>query len=453
MTVKQVVDFVEKAAELSNPELAVESLIKETVRDAEDLIERTVEDVKDAAYRYTAPKQNQKPGQMAKRGKRRSIGKALAAVEKKTQMGEVAALRKVVSDMRRQKSVTAPVAISVPNRKTFYSAKATSNGKVAKQVVTCGDRLGRIKTTATTHESEVLFSQNLNPSRFYDTPLAIESLLWDKFHLDDITFWYDPDCSTNNQGSIIGAFDPDIKDEGSYEVGTDINLRVFCAHDVMKQTSIWRPESWTWKNPDPTFLFTQETGNGEEYWNIPGVFAIVSNTDYSSQVPLGTIYYKAKYTFEGRNVEAAVLQSGYYQTDATAATSSNPFLTATIEPATAVGKQSTLGLPTLGGAGDTVRWTNLNPTVNYWITLRWTSGTNATASPSTTASVGTRNTNASYQYHANGGANGMSSVMVTPNNNGVIELTTTSGTWTNSPQHCDIRIVSTGVSNNTNATF
>lgn len=356
------------------------------------------------------------------------------------------ALHQAVVGLRNAEQKMAPVAVSVPMRKTYYSAKATSNGKMTCQTITVGDRLGKIKVNSSTAEGEVLFQQNLNPSLFYNTPLAVEALLWDRYHCDQVTFWYDPDCATSQNGSVIGAVDPDVKDEGGYAIGEIVNLSNFCAHDIMGQTNVWAPRSWSWKNPDPTYLYVKNEGGDEAYWNTCGIFAIVSNSEFAGSLTAGTVYFKARYTFQGRNVESAVLQSGYFHTQATAATSSKPFDTATIGPTTAVGKFSTLDLPII--SDDSIKFSDLSPATVYIITLEFLAGTTCSAAPSYSIGSGQVSTSSNWKFFDSDMA--IAVIAITPNAAGNIELNTvSSGTWVASPQECYITIQSTSINNNT----
>lgn len=221
-----------------------------------------------------------------------------------------------------RKATMAPAHIGHSNFRSTFQPRVSANGEQMTVKVT--DRLVTLVAPANGEVGEVIYRLPLNPASFESTRLAQEATLWDQFKLESITFSYEPDCGTQTDGSVILAFDPDVKDDASYPVGETTDLRALTANSYHRQVSVWDRCSVTYHRRENTWLYVRP-GNNEAYWAQPGIFVVAMNTVRDSEKSIGTLYYNCTYTFKGRTVGSQFGEYGAYTFQVTGATPSSQF--------------------------------------------------------------------------------------------------------------------------------
>jgi hypothetical protein len=345
----------------------------------------------------------------------------------------------------------APVAMAKRSFRSSFKTRSHSQGGMEHLTVRVNDRIGKI-SVGTVTEGQVLFRMPLNPDSFTGSRLQIEGSLWDQFHLDNITFHYEPDVGTNQNGSLVMAIDPDFKDENQYAIGQPVNMINLTAHDAVEQVTFWDRRSIHYRNTNSEYLYTSpptgSDGSGA-YWSIPGIFVVVSNNNLSgSSIDMGTLYYSATYSFKGRNVTNSLAQFGAFDSQQTAATTAAPFTAAVI---TEVADDNTIDQPT-NPATTSLNFTGLRASPNgtasvaaggtsYLFTYVFSSGTTATAAASWSIFGGLGNI--VDQKHGFTATETYGMIQVKNPEQGIIRLqTSNSGTWVAAPQRCTYTLVS-----------
>jgi hypothetical protein len=337
-------------------------------------------------------------------------------------------------------SKTVPVAYAQRNLKSMFSSRSASDGKNDYAVVRCSDRLGAVTILGASPnipEGRVLFVQDLNPRRFGNTALEVEAALWDRFRLKKITFTYCTTVATSTSGSVVGGFDPDVQDQAGYILGSDVTLRKFCAHRTVAQTSLYRNMSWSYSAPpDLPFLYTRDTaqndaGDGTSHWSSPGVFALLSNVPFTTDVgTVGVIWYDAEYEFNQRNVEGAIQDAGFFQyTNDGSSGASTPF----VGVSTFAYQASTISTTPLPIKVDnqTVDFTDLDADKAYIARFYWPGGTTCSVAPTiaTAGSIGTLiDSSASFSASACAALG-----LFRPNAAGKLRIRVNQGTWATYP--------------------
>lgn len=254
-----------------------------------------------------------------------------------------------------------------------------------------------------TLEGEVLFSQNLNPATFQNTPLQVEASLWDRYRLKWIKFNYCPNVGTSTDGSLVGGFDPDCQDESGYAAGQQIGLARFCAHETAAQDSVYRPMSWLYRGPaDLPYLYVSSdlANSNNSRWTSPGIFALLANTTFSAtNAALGVLWFDAEYEFTNRNVEAAVQGFAANTVTMTAnAVTTTPLLAATLVYKAGTQSGAFIKSPTVV-SDRTFVYAGLDPAKSYFFRFVQTGLTTVTAAGAITVPAGfgtSLNTNAGF---------------------------------------------------------
>jgi len=188
-------------------------------------------------------------------------------------------------------------AIDIQREMPRLATSVSENGNVV-DVLTGTDLLGTVSLPDAATAGDILFKQEISPSKFASTRLAQFADLYQRYRFRRIEFVYEPVANATQSGQLLGYADFDIDNQLVRNDPT--NLQIGAAHQGQAITQIWQPMVF---DMGQVFTFTdlyteQGQGDGSDpRLSVQGIFYLLAASAIPANQALGNIYVRYEIEF------------------------------------------------------------------------------------------------------------------------------------------------------------
>jgi len=181
-------------------------------------------------------------------------------------------------------------AIDIQRKMPRLRTTINENGNTV-DLLTGTDFITSIVSGPTSAPGDILYKQEISPSRLANTRLLQFSQLYQRYRFKRISFIYEPVASATQSGQLLGFADFDV--DNQINTNSTENLAIGAAHQGQAITQIWQPIEFDMGQVLTfTDLFT-EVGSSvtdDQRMSIQGVFYLLAASALPETLSLGNVY-------------------------------------------------------------------------------------------------------------------------------------------------------------------